>query len=173
MASPLFRTAAVLALLSAGSAQAAQAPSCVTRAEMRGLVAYFLPTVVNSTITTCSQHLSGDTYLVSRAPTLVTTLDKGKDAAWPSARSAFLKIGGKGKDAAMIEKLPDDLLRPLIETIITTELLPGIKPGQCADIDRIARTMEPLPADNTVDLVAEVLSVAARGDSKIPSCPVG
>ena len=51
----LFRIAASLALIGAGQAQAAtaqQAAPCISREEMRGMVAYFLPTVVNSVIKT-------------------------------------------------------------------------------------------------------------------------
>ena len=46
-----FQTAAVLALVSSAqlhAAQVQQAQSCMTRPELRGLVAYFLPTVLQS-----------------------------------------------------------------------------------------------------------------------------
>lgn len=169
-----YRTAAVLALISSGQAQAATTANCITRPEMQGLVAYFLPSVLNSTITSCGAALPAQSYLVAKGPALVAQLEAGKDSAWPAAKAAFMKMSGEGqgKDNALLQKLPDEALRPLIESIIETELLPSIKPGTCQDIDRVAATLEPLPATNTVTMVAELLSIGARKDGKFSSCPV-
>lgn len=167
-----YRTAAVLALISAGQAQAATASNCITRPEMQGLVAYFLPPVLGSAITSCEATLPAQSYLITKGPALVDQLATGKDAAWPAAKTAFIKMSGKGKDSGLLERLPDEALRPLIEGIIETELLPSIKPGTCEDINRVAATLEPLPTANTVSMVAELLNIAARKDGKFASCPV-
>ena len=170
-----FRTAAVLALVSAAQLQAAQAQdkSCVTRPELRGLVAYALPTVLQTTIDKCAPRLAPDSYLIARAPQLVSTLEAGRSAAWPQAKQAFVKIGGKGeKDTAgMFALLPEEAVRPLIEAVIEQKLVPSIKPESCPDIDRIMTPLEPLPASNLIDTMTEVLLVAARKDKSMPTCP--
>lgn len=174
MRSLVFRSAGILALAASAQVQAAQtqnASTCVAPAEMHGLVAYFLPTVLDSTIKTCSAHLPSDAFLRTSAPQLVTRLNAGKDAAWPMAKSAFIKISGKDQGDATFERMPEDVLRPFIEAAITTEVAPSIKAKDCKDVNRIAATLEPLPPENLVALVTEILNVAARGDRKIASCP--
>lgn len=174
MALPLRQIGSVLALsaaLAAPAAQAATAGNCLTRPEMRAMVAYFLPSLVRSAVSTCTPHLPSDSYLVARAPNLGTALEAGQDAAWPLAKAAFLKMGGGSKDMGAVAKMPDAVLRPFVEAAIEGELVPSIKPETCSDIDRVAATLEPLPADNTVDLIAEILNLAARSDKKIPACP--
>ena len=86
----LAATAALAALIpvQAAQAQAQTARSCISREEMRGLVAYLLPTLLDSTISTCKAHLPGDSYLIARAPTLLSRLNEGKDKAWPRPRQA-------------------------------------------------------------------------------------
>lgn len=174
MRSLVFRTAGILALAASAQVQAAQvqnAATCLQPAEMRGLVAYFLPTVLDSTIKTCSAHLHADAFLRTKAPQLVTTLSADKDAAWPMAKAAFIKISGSDKSDSTMEKMPEEVLRPFIEAAIATEVAPSIKAKDCKDVDRIAATLEPLPPANLVMLVTEILNVAARGDRKMASCP--
>lgn len=174
MRSLVSRTAGILALAASAQVQAAQtqnAVNCLQPAEMHGLVAYFLPTVLDSTVKTCSAHLPADAFLRTKASQLVTTLSAGKDAAWPMAKTAFIKISGRGQGDAVLEKMPEEVLRPFIEAAMTAEVAPSIKAKDCKDVDRIAATLEPLPSDNLVALVTEILNVAARGDRKIASCP--
>lgn len=165
-------TAALAALIPLQAAQAQAAKSCITRTEMRGMVAYFLPTLLDSTITTCKAHLPGDSYLIARAPSLLERLNAGKDQAWPHAKAAFMKFGGnKGSATKVLDAMPDEVIRPFIEAAITAELGPKVKPENCADIDRLTATLEPLPASNMVDMFAEILNLVAREDKKLSSCP--
>lgn len=161
--------AALCAALAAPAAQAATASACITRTEVHAMVGYFLPTLVRSAVTTCTPHLPADAYLVARAPNLAAELESGQDAAWPLAKAAFLKMGG-GKDMGPVAKMPDAVLRPFVEAAIEGELAPSIKPETCADIDRVAATLEPMPAANTVNLITEILNLAGRKDNKIPVC---
>ena len=165
-------TAALAALIPLQAAQAQAAKSCITRTEMRGMVAYFLPTLLDSTITTCKAHLPSDSYLIDRAPALLSRLNEGKDKAWPYAKAAFMKFGGgKAPETKVLDAMPDEVIRPFIEAAITAELAPKVKPENCADIDRLTATLEPLPAANMVDMFAEVLNLVAREDKKLSSCP--
>lgn len=174
MRSATFRAAAIVALVSSAQAQAAAtkaASDCLSPEEVHAMVAYFLPSALDATISTCNTHLPADSFLRSKGPALVQTLSGGKDAAWPMAKSAFGKFGGNGKKDKLIDGMDDAIVRPFIEAAVTSELAPAIKPTNCKDINRIAATLEPLPAGNMVDLVAEILAVAARGDRKMATCP--
>jgi hypothetical protein len=172
-----FQAAAALALVSSGQllaaqTQAAQAEACMTRPELRGMVAYFLPTVLQSTIDTCTSRLAPDSYLLGRAPRLVESLEVDRSEAWPMAKKAILKMGddrNKGT-TELLANLPEEAVGPLINAIITKELSSEIKPENCADINRVMAPLEPLPAANMVDLVIEALSLAGRSEKKMRVC---
>lgn len=167
-----FRTAAVLALMSAGQLQAAQVAktSCMTRGELRGMLTYFMPSVLDSTIAKCKDRLDADSYLIGQAPKLVDTLRAGQDAAWPDAKKAIAKIGGGTNDTAMLDVLPEAAMRPMMEAMAQEKLGSSIKPENCGDINRIMGTLEPLPAANMIEFMTETLAVVARKDSKMPVC---
>lgn len=170
-----FQAAAVLALTSAAqlqAAQAQQAQSCMTRPELRGLVAYFLPTVLQSTIDTCTQRLAPDSYLVGRAAQLLSSLESGRTDAWPMAKRAFVKMGGDSdkSSAELFASLPEAAVRPLIEAVIVQKLGTTIKPESCDDIDRVMAPLEPLPATNLVDVLTEAMAIAGRNDKQLKVC---
>lgn len=169
MPKALFQTAAVLALLSAGEAQAAQAKQCLTRAEVQGLVRYFLPTVLDTAIQTCSGQLPATGFLRTQGPRLVTELNAGRAAAWPMARQAFNKIGAEDGDD--MSKMPDELVQPLFDEAIGGMLGQEIKAKDCKNIDRILAPLAPLPAQNMADFIGEVFIVAMRNDKEMPTCP--
>jgi hypothetical protein len=172
----VFQTAAVMALASSAQLLAAQtqaqSQTCLSRPEMRGLVAYFLPVVLESTIDKCTSRLAKDSYMLARAPQLLGTLDAGRSEAWPMAKAAFVKIGGDGdkNTSNLFASLPEEAVRPLIEAVIADKISSEIKPESCGDIDRIMAPLEPLPAANLVDVVAETLAVAGRGDKRMRLC---
>lgn len=167
MRSSLFRAAAVLSLLATGTAQAAQTPQCMTRAEMHGMVGYFLPSVLDTTIKTCANQVSSGAFLKMRAPALVSELNQKRDQSWPMARKAFGKFAGSAQE---MEKLPDDLMKPIIDETIASQLGSKITPSNCQDIERVMAPMAPLPGTNVVDLVTEIFMVALRKDKKLPTC---
>lgn len=168
-----YRIAGILALASAAQVQAAQTADkmCISRSEMRGLVSYVLPSLLDSTIDKCRSQLDGKSYLIDRAPRLLDTLRSGQSAAWPDAKKGIAKIGGKTTDTAMLDVLPEAVTRPLVEAMIAEKFSSEIKPESCGDINRIMGTLEPLPASNMVDLLTETIAIVARKDNKMPACP--
>jgi hypothetical protein len=170
-----FQTTAVLALVASAQPLAAQtqaAAPCLTRPELRGMVAYFLPTVLQSAIDTCATKLTPESYMLARAPKLLTTLEAGRSEAWPMAKAAFVKIGGnddKGT-ANLFASLPEEAVRPLIEAVIADKLGSTIKPDSCGDIDRVMAPLEPLPAANLVDVLTEAMAIAGRNDKQMRVC---
>ena len=160
-----------LALCASTSGQAAAAtPACITAAEMHGLVAYVLPDVLAQATNQCSAYLPPDSYLESGLPKLSAELVEGRTAAWPAAKSAFLKFGNpsESKDAA---NLPDEALRPLVDATISAKFNFAVNAAACADANDIAEALAPLSADASVHLIATIFNTVARKDNTMRSCP--
>ena len=164
----LFHVAGALALVSAGEAQAAGAAQCLTRAEVHGMVGYFLPMALDSASKTCAQQLPGNSFMRTSAPRVIAELNIGRDAAWPNARKAFNKLGGEGEEFG---KMSDDLVKPMFDGMIDGLIGQEIKPRNCKDIDRIMTPLAAMPAASMVDLITEVFVVAMRNDKEMPTCP--
>lgn len=162
-----FKIAASLALLSSGAAQAAQTKPCLTRPEVRGLVGYFLPSVLDSTIKTCTAQSNGSSFLKTRAPQLVGELTPGKEQHWPMAKAAFAKMG---KEDGTLTKIPDEVLKPMIEGTFTGMITDKITAKNCKDADRVLTPMAPLPGENMIDLITEIMMLALRDDRSMPTC---
>ena len=165
--------AAAMALLSASQAEAAApAPACMTQPELRGMVAYILPSTMGALIERCRPGLSSSAAMLTGGPRLVSELQAGQTAAFPMARQAFSKFSGSGDKAAsdLFMTMPEGMLKPIIEEAMTKELVSNIKVADCRDIDRVFATLQPLPASNFVELFTQVFTIAARNDRKMPVC---
>ena len=172
MSRTTFRLCAGLALVASTQAQAAEAQRCLNRGELRGLVAYVLPSVAEMVIERCKTRVPANAFLNTRGPQLVKGLRAGQSAAWPMARSAFIKLAGdEGEEMAeMIEALPESTAGPIVEKVVEDEFGSSFKVKDCADIDRVLGTMAPMQASNFVDLFTEVLIIGGRDDKDIPVC---
>ena len=164
--------AATMALLAAGQAQAAAATTCMTQIEVRGMVAYVMPSAIGALIERCRPALKSDAAMLTRGPQIVSELQAGQSAAFPMARQAFAKFSGADNKATadLFRTMPESTLKPIIESAMSTELVAGVQVKNCADIDRVFGTLQPLPASNFVDLITQVLAIAARDDHKLPIC---
>ena len=170
-----FRLAAALALLSTSQLSAATpAPAhpCMTPAELRGMVAYVLPSAMTTLIERCRPGLPAGASLLGRGGQLVAEFEAGRAAAFPLARRAFAKfsdVGDKHTTAIMLT-MPEETLRPLVDDTLSTKLVGSIAVKDCADINRIFATLEPLPASNFIDLFTQVVTIGARDDKKMSVC---
>ncbi len=163
--------AAAIALCTTGALQAAPR-ACVTSAEMHGMVAYFLPVVLDNVAKNCSAYAPASSYIRAGLPTLQVQLREGREAAWPMAKSAFFKLGGQ-KDARTMASLSDDALRPLVDDMLGSKFAIPVDAAKCGEINDIAEAIAPLNGPQTVHLIATILSAAARKDNKLSSCPRG
>ena len=173
MTRTFFRTAAALALLSTGQlAQAATAKPCISQPELRGMVAYIMPSVMSSVIERCRASLPAGSAMLTRGTQVVTELQAGQSAAFPMARQAFAKFSDDGnKDGAdLFQSMPEDTLKPIIESAITKELTASVTVKDCPDIDRVFGTLQPLPASNFVDLITQVMTIATRDNKQMSVC---
>jgi len=172
MNTQLFRIGAALALCASNQAQAAASQSCLSNGEVEGLVGYVLPAVLDKVAGSCAPHVSRKGYMATRLPDLIDTFAAGRDAAWPRARSAFMKFGGSDKEAAAaFSALPDEALRQIVDETFAEKLGMKVPPSACLDVEEVLETLEPLPADNAVRLVTSILMMAGRNDKSIPACP--
>lgn len=148
------------AIAQAQVAQAATAPApCLSENEVTALVGYALPSVIDGTMKSCRPHLSTDGYFATRGSEFVGRYAARKNANWPLAKSAFLKLGA-GRDDKMadtIGKLPDEAVQPFVEGMVSEMVGSEIKPDQCTAIERGVRLLAPLPPENTAELVSFIL----------------
>lgn len=173
MTSTAFRLAATLALLSASQLQAAApARPCMTPAELRGMVAYVLPSATTMVIDRCRPVLPAGASLLTHGTQLARTFESGRSANFALARQAFTKFAGtddKNATAIMLT-MPEVTLRPIVDEIVTKELTKSIKVKDCPNIDRIFATLEPLPASNFIELITQAMIVTAGDNKQMSMC---
>lgn len=176
MIRPLARSIAAVALVSCTAAQAAPRVECLTREELGGLTTVVLPGAIDAVATRCAPVLPAGNYLLTGAKARADGLRALRAQAMPQAKRAFIKFGAAGKadkdGLRLLETLPDDTLVSLIETAMVAEMLQDVKPDACGDIDRVARTLAPLPTENLVQLISELFALGTRNDKDIRSCPI-
>lgn len=169
----LFNCAAVLSFVASAGVAVAQTPAqpCLTPEEMRGLAGFLLPSALDTTIDTCGEHLAPTGYLATRGDALVAKVTAGQDADWPMAKAAVVKLFASRQPA--MADLPDDMLRPIVEIGISTELAARIGPEQCREVERFAEPLDPLPRANLVSLFALAIPMIGQPERRIRACPAG
>ena len=95
----LVASALAAAALLAGNVAHAQQDACLTEPEITSLVTYALPVVMDSAMKTCQPSLSPKGWFATQGPALLRGYAARKDAAWPAAKGALMKLGGR--DAKM------------------------------------------------------------------------
>lgn len=163
---------AAAALLSATSGQAANQDDCLTKPELRAVVAFALPAVADGMVERCRSRLPGDAYLITRGPALVKGLRAGQEAAWPLASRGIAKLAGRTsqEDMSMMTELPFDMVEPMVSGMIQTKFIDDIKTRDCEDTSNILSTLDPLKPDNFIDLLTEVLMIGGRDDKDLRIC---
>lgn len=154
---------ALWASASATLAQAATPPPCLTRSEANGLFTAILPDMLNGIGTTCATVLPENATLRTGLPALVAKYRPASDAAWPQAMAAIGKLGGKelaGLDPALVRSMAG----PMIGGVVSQ----GIKPADCATIDRAVALLTPLPADNLAELFVLLAELGMRDKKDAP-----
>jgi hypothetical protein len=159
--------------LAAGTAMAmlampsqAVAQTCVTRAEIAGMMGYAMPAVIGAVRDSCAPHLSDDAFLAAGVEAMIEGYRAVQADNWPVARVAFMKFGDQDgeTDAAAMAQMPDELLQPLVEAMISTMIEGQIKPGSCRDVDTLVASLAAMSPKQTSDFMAAIL--ALTGDDK-------
>lgn len=154
---------AALAALTLSETAAAQSADCLSEREVTNLVSYALPVVMDSAIKTCRPQLSAQGYFATQGSSLVQRYAARKSTAWPDAKAALLKIGGKDeKMKTMVASLSDEALQPFADGLVGQLISKGIKPDQCKSIERATRLLSPLPPENTAELLTFIIVLAEK-----------
>lgn len=150
--------AVALALPATVTAQTAK--QCLTPKEAQGLVSFALPDIITSVSTKCAPSLGPNGYLSKSGVELAGRYRAAAATSWPAAKLALRKF--VDTDPSLIDNVPDDALKGFLGAGVSTAVVKDVKPTQCADIDRIARVLAPLPPENMSQLVGIVLELSSR-----------
>ena len=161
---PKFVQFIAMALIAApGVAQAAE-PPCLTAREFTALSSYALPSIITGTAQRCSAALGPNAFLKRSGNALAARYAADRSAAWPGAKTAFLKLsGGGGSDAVDIfRNLPDHKLQPMVDTLVEGLVAQQVPTERCQAIDSMVRLLSPLPPQNTAELIALAVGLGSR-----------
>lgn len=143
---------------------------CISEAEASAIFASVMPDMIDGLRDKCATHLPVNSFLASNADALVSRYKTVADLRWPTAKLAFGKIAG---DQEMADKMPDQLLRPLIGTMVGLELFKDIKPSDCRGANRIVENLAPLPPENVSLMIGAILTITEKGkSSNMPICSI-
>lgn len=160
---------ALAAIPSATIAQAQQAP-CLTAEEFTAVSTFALPGVIRGAAQRCQAVLPQQAFLRSQSETLAQRYSRGRDQAWPEAKAAFFKIGG-GMDpqaAGLLKSMPDDTLKPFVESAVSTMVGQQLPTDRCKAVDRLVMLLSPLPAESTAEVISLAAGLGARsGQAKV------
>lgn len=150
---------------------AAQEQACITEEEVSALVIYFAPAAIESVQQSCATALAANGYLAQRGEALAARYAALQDAAWPSAKSGFMKFSSK-KNAGVDDfaTLPDDAVRPLVDAIITQQVSAQIGTKDCDKIERVLEAMDPFEPSAVAKLVAVIAGLVGKENPRV--CPV-
>lgn len=159
----LLAVATAMAMI--GMPAQAVAQTCITRAEIAGMMGYAMPAVIGAVRDTCQAHLSADAFLASGADAMIDSYRAVQADNWPVARAAFMKFGDRDgeTDAAVMEKMPDELLQPLVEAMIPAMIEGEIKPGSCRDADTLVASLAAMSPRQAGDFLAAIMALAGGG----------
>lgn len=156
------------------SAQALEG-SCITEAEIGSMAVYSLPNLVQSMQLRCSARLSPGGFLAREGDRFAGRYISLQDAAWPAAKSGFLKFASS-KASSQADKLdilatlPDNTVRPLIDALMVQELSGKIATKDCRKFERVMEVLAPIDPKLTGDVVGIVAGLAGLQNPSI--CPV-
>ena len=157
-----FQTVAALVALAGLPTAATSAPgACMTDQEVIALIAYMAPPVVRTATKTCGPVLGASSYLATGGTALAAQYQTHADRHWPQAKTAMLKLIGEDKSdsAKLLASISDDALRELINAGFVQAVTGDIKVKDCPKIDRLVRSLAPLPAEPVIQLVAGLMSL--------------
>lgn len=163
--------------LSATGAQAAEAAvqQCVTPAEAGGLILALAPDAFRTVGKTCAAVLPPSALIRQTSGPFIGKYQAESDRSWPLAQAAIVKLAGP-RDGRDIGQLGPDAVRQVITAMLMAKLGTAIKEKDCALVERIVASLEPLPPHNLADLLVTIIQAADAdkvrkgGKSQLPIC---
>ena len=157
---------AILALMGspAIAAEVRPQPACLSASEARALFTYAIPEALDGVSKSCKANLPSNSFLATQADETIARFRAEANGAWPSARSAFLKIAGSGDEAKLVAGLPDKALQPLVAAAFSGVVAKEVKPAQCARIDRFVAALARVAPANVAELLAAFMGLVGGDD---------
>lgn len=162
-------TAAILLWSALGAtavgAQQAAKP-CITAPEAADLLLFMAPEVIKGAGAVCRSALP-DTALARRTTgPFIERYVAEADAAWPLAKAAILKLGGKEAEG----KLQGDGAKAMVKSMLGPKIAESFKPKDCAGIDRLLTTLEPLPPRAVAEMFVAIVQLSQKRGGDLPIC---
>ena len=153
-------------------AQAAELP-CLTAAEMTAVVSYAAPSAITAISQRCAASLPSDAFLKTGGSAMVAKYSATRTAAWPLAKATILRLAGamNPEVANMMKILPDDAIRPTIDTLLQSKLSDSFPLEKCGMSDQMFRLLAPLPPENVAALLPLALALGTGHIGKLSLCP--
>lgn len=151
--------AVVLALSITTPAIAARKTECVTEADNAAVFGSMMPDLIEGLRDKCAAHLPADAFLVASGNALIDQYKAHADQRWPAAKRAFARASGHEEIAA---ELPDEVLRPLVGSIVGFEMLKSVKVKDCAGANRIVENLAPLPPENVAAMLSAIVGLTEK-----------
>lgn len=149
--------------------------TCLTEDEVSAIAIYSVPSLVQAVRLRCGAELSASGYLARRSDTLVARYSALQTKVWPTAKSGLLKVlAGKAAQArqnlSILANLPDNTVRPLVDSLIVQELSPKIAIKNCSRIERAIQVSAPIDPEVAGTLLGVVAGIV--DPEQLPICPV-
>jgi len=157
--------------LAAGAAMAmlamsgqAMAATCITRAEIAGMMGYAMPSMIEAVRDQCRPNLPADAFVATGVDAMIEIYRADQAALWPAARAAFMKFGdtGNARDARMMAKMPDSALQPMVEAMVPALIQEEIRPEQCRDIDTLLSAFSSMSPQQTANMFAAIMALSGK-----------
>lgn len=155
----------------------AQAPAiCLSEAELADVIVYATPAIVTGVRGKCSKTLPPTGFIASKATSWSSKYAALQGSTWPSAKSALVKLLGAKAGAnaqgqqmlAMVSALPDESVRPLVDSMVAQKIGESVKVGDCAKAERAMQLASVMAPRDNAALMAFVL--ANSGSKDLPVC---
>jgi hypothetical protein len=158
----MIRFAAAAALLALPQVVAAQTP-CLTRQEVRTLIAFTAPSVIDAASRRCGPTLPADAFLRTDAPAMIERLRGESRAEAQGVTAVMEKLAGD----KLPQGLSEETMRGLIRDTLGAEISKDINPKDCSLINELTASLSPLPAANIATMVSVILELGGS-DKKAP-----
>ncbi len=148
----------LLAMIAAVQPALAATPPCITQHEAAALFQVALPSVITGVSDKCRAALPSGAFLDSGSKAMVDRFRPASETAWVVAKPAISKMGGQ--EAKFLTSLPDDALKPLLSSIISSTLNEKITSEQCPVLNRLIESMAPLSSENVSTMLIALVELA-------------
>lgn len=162
MLSKISAASAIIALIGATSAQAAEPKQCIPAEAAESLITYVLPSALGAVRTKCSGSLPASAALLQVDSERMQRYEADSQQAWPEASTAIELMVGQD----LPENLGIDAMRPFVDAMIPNMLAQEIKAKDCPTIDKVYSLLEPMPTANLASLTVMLAQLGSNGDEE-------